>query len=48
MDPDKALADIRSLINDGEWTDLLLVEAFGQLDNWLSNGGGLPEDWEER
>ena len=42
MDPDMALARIRELIGDGSSADFLLVQAFEDLDEWLSKGGYLP------
>lgn len=45
MDPNEALKRIRELINDGDSADVLLVEAFEALDNWLSRGGFLPSAW---
>lgn len=45
MDPNATLAAIRAMINDGESADVLLVNAFQDLDDWLSKGGALPNDW---
>lgn len=45
MDPNAALQKVRELINDGDSADVLLVEAFEALDDWLSKGGFLPDDW---
>lgn len=45
MDPNATLVRIRELINDGDSADVLLIEAFNNLDEWLSKGGFLPNDW---
>lgn len=50
MDPDEALRNIRSLIKQAtHHSDIaaLLMEQFEALDEWLSKGGALPEDWED-
>ena len=50
MDPNKTLADLREYIaaskecDDGEILDKI-AELFEALDDWLRNGGFLPEDW---
>lgn len=52
MDPNAALTALRELLADHYHhgtTDLgLLVERFESLDEWLSNGGFLPEAWQRR
>ena len=48
MDPNAALAKVRELIGDGDSADVLLVDAFEALDEWLSKGGFLPSDWERK
>jgi len=51
MDPNEALKQIRLIINnldeEGEkWDDThKLKELFDGLDNWIANGGSLPDDW---
>lgn len=47
MDPDQSLRDIRHhLFNEFDLYTLQL--AFTALDEWLSAGGFLPEDWSYR
>lgn len=52
MDPNANLKEMRALIKEhlaGKEIDVdLLVELVDSLDNWLSNGGFLPADWEKR
>ena len=43
MDPNAALNTIRALMDSTD--DVELREAIEDLDNWLSRGGFLPEDW---
>ena len=43
MDPNATLSDIRKLIRNS-WPELA-AEKFDALDNWLSNGGMLPDAW---
>lgn len=45
MDPDAALKRIRELINDGDSADVMLIDAFQGLDEWLCKGGFLPKEW---
>ena len=54
MDPNKALEDVRDIIARIEDTDDVLptfelaeqlAEIVGGLDEWLSRGGFLPDDW---
>jgi hypothetical protein len=50
MDPDTTLEALRRLMEDiheGD-EDILdsIVEHFQALDEWLSDGGLLPEDWD--
>lgn len=57
MDPDQALADIRDMIHglrnaiDDEEFDTAIFEAeylataVEALDEWITGGGLLPEDW---
>lgn len=42
MDPNATLNALRELLagDDGE-----VAETFAALDEWLSNGGFLPDDW---
>lgn len=53
MDPNEALKQIRMIINNldeaGEkWDDThKLKELFDGLDNWIANGGMLPDDWKK-
>jgi hypothetical protein len=50
MDPNAALADIRSILadraEDGSWDADQLAERINDLDNWLTRGGFLPADWQ--
>jgi len=43
MDPNGCLDTIRALLEDTD--DVELREAIEDLDNWLTRGGFLPEDW---
>lgn len=52
MDPDSALASIKSLIyrvleDEGltPWEAVQLAQIVSGLDDWLSHGGFLPERW---
>lgn len=51
MDPNAALAEIRELVKrenddqDGSWA-IAAVERFEALDEWITNGGFLPADWQ--
>ena len=54
MDPNEALEACRKSIQDFELADgvyneldelLELVEAFQDLDNWLTKGGFKPKEW---
>lgn len=55
MDPDRALDDLRFAIEDLDTLlrqeevrlpiAIAVVERFKILDEWLSKGGFLPEDW---
>ncbi len=50
MDPDECLDRIRQIVNladDGDISVYIdeLVDAFQGLDEWLSMGGFLPNDW---
>jgi hypothetical protein len=54
MDPNATLRDIREMIESlamSQSTDNLLdlgeelASAFEQLDNWLTGGGFLPDEW---
>jgi hypothetical protein len=57
MDPEQALRDARAACEHwahgerGDY-DLVafdnLVNAFEALDQWLSNGGFLPRDWQRK
>ena len=57
MDPNQALIDLRELVEEilvggsaaFTWKDLAesLAEAVESMDEWISRGGFLPEDWEE-
>lgn len=44
MDPNSTLALLRSL-RASESTADEVIAAFDELDEWLSNGGFLPDDW---
>ena len=49
MDPNAALTEIRSILarNDLELPDYeRLAELTEALDKWLSNGGFLPDAWQ--
>ena len=43
LDPNAVLNTIRALMDSTD--DVELREAIEDLDNWLSRGGFLPEDW---
>lgn len=55
MDPDATLTDLRNLIANARsgWlgpvdmfaTLLDVADSFDDLDEWISNGGFLPTDW---
>ena len=54
MDPNKTLADLRGKMKEAreaapfsedEWAWNEIAELFEALDDWLRNGGFLPEDW---
>ena len=49
MDPNETLRLIRANVDNGERTDVdsyvELVELVHALDDWLSRGGFLPDDW---
>ncbi len=47
MDPDVTLAEIRHLLFN-EFDLYTLQLKFEALDDWLSAGGFLPEDWSYR
>ncbi len=54
MDPNNTLQRIRELVGkpnypielDTAWDDL--TELVESLDDWLSRGGFLPEDWDRK
>jgi len=50
MDPDATLAEIRALIKaaplDECWDRL--AELIESLDEWISRGGFLPSDWDQK
>lgn len=57
MDPNEALKQLRALViqerNTCDLTELAdlageMSELFDGLDNWLSNSGFLPADWNKR
>ena len=50
MDPDATLAELRELIDTGDFETCpsRLVELFQGLDEWLFKGGFLPTDWSAR
>lgn len=57
MDPNTALHDLREMIRDAEHPDQYtdrevaieqLAASFEALDNWLSRGGLLPQEWDHR
>jgi hypothetical protein len=51
MDPNKVLQEIRQLVARADEHELTtdesdyLTELFENLDEWLSHGGFLPNDW---
>lgn len=49
MDPNAALAEIRSILadraEDGTWDAERLAELINGLDDWITGGGFLPADW---
>lgn len=54
MDPDACLKEIREILrsrpkDSDEYTSLMdrLVELVHALDEWLSNGGYMPESWQK-
>lgn len=56
MDPNKTLEEIRNLLEEeqkarypDEMCDILtrLAGKIEDLDNWITNGGTLPEDWKK-
>lgn len=54
MDPNVALREIRLLIRQHRLIGLndngfgQLVDRFEALDGWLSKGGFLPEEWDDK
>ena len=51
MDPNAALAEIRAILTNfsfGMNEALRLAELVDGLDDWLSHGGFLPDDWKEK
>lgn len=57
MDPNETLDEIRDLVarmNGGLYAPAMLAasaevaEKFAALDEWMSNGGFLPRDWQDR
>lgn len=56
MDPDQTLTELRAaaaqMRDEGTYTGNFLIaastmlEAFEALDNWMSNGGFLPTQWQ--
>lgn len=53
MDPNAALQELREAYNEVQDGTLTIEDAerfvvlFDGLDNWLSEGGFLPSDWDE-
>ena len=51
MDPTACLAEIRKLLEDNELFVMddneahRLIELMESLDNWMTGGGFLPEQW---
>ena len=48
MDPTAALSEIRRMLRDEEWDEETVQDILGHvraLDEWLSGGGFLPEQW---
>jgi hypothetical protein len=49
MDPDRALEDLRSYVRNVRHLSrddaLDALELFGELDNWLTAGGFVPNAW---
>lgn len=57
MDPNGALQRIRAIVSDWEdpegsgldaWDMERALELFSGLDQWLTNGGYLPAEWQGR
>lgn len=52
MDPNAALAEIRRLYGLAEWTANPDLQELGEkveaLDDWLTSGGFLPDEWSTR
>lgn len=53
MDPDAVLGQLRDLTREGHFhappeEAKEIAELFRSLDEWLSNGGFLPEPWTVR
>lgn len=53
MDPDSILEELRELSDDAlsggsdpEYLSEMLAEKIQELDEWLSDGGRLPEEWD--
>lgn len=56
MDPDATLEELRNLLDEAEENPCCsrtvvdisrISELFCSLDNWLSNSGFLPRDWQQ-
>lgn len=45
MDPNATLTRIRKLTTEGHFDCDEYRELFGDLDDWLSRGGFLPDAW---
>ena len=50
MDPDACLDEIRSILAENDSADLWqsadrLAELVDALDDWITKGGWLPDDW---
>ena len=49
MDPNAALAEAKEILADRDVTDEYLprlADIFEALDDWLSKGGFLPDEWQ--
>ena len=51
MDPTSALAEIRRMISEAEWDADTVQEVFARfraVDEWIIEGGFLPEQWQQQ
>ncbi len=49
MDPNEALETLREAYLEANEYDQVgaVLETFNALDEWITNGGFLPDDWQE-